>query len=429
MKDLKRLIFIELNELNFEYANEYIKKYNLKNFKKLYDIGISETFSEKEYDYLEPWIQWTSVHSGLSAKDHKIFRLGDIVKSNLKDIFREVEKKGYKVGALMPMNTKNNLVSPAYFIPDAWTLTHTDKSYWSKLLYKSLSQVILDNSKRKIKFTSFLSLLICFFKFFQFKNIFLYLKFFLKGINKKFFFVLFLDLFLHDIHIKLLKKHKANFSTIFFNGVAHIQHHYLFNAYLLNNEIKNPEWYMSKKNDPFFEILKLYDNIIGDYLKFKDYNLMIATGLSQEKYDRVKYYYRLKNHRNFLDKLEIKYKNLHPRMTRDFLIEFDNKANALYGQEILDQLLIDNKIKMFNLIENRGNSLFVTLTYPNEVKENQKIFLKGKEVLNFSDQIVFVALKNGMHSSKGFLYKSFSPKEDKIEVRKIYSILNNFFDN
>ena len=93
MKDLKKLIFIELNELNFEYANEYIKKYNLKNFKKLFDIGISETFSEKEYDYLEPWIQWTSVHSGLSAKDHKIFRLGDIVKSNLKDIFREVEKK------------------------------------------------------------------------------------------------------------------------------------------------------------------------------------------------------------------------------------------------------------------------------------------------------------------------------------------------
>ena len=116
-------------------------------------------------------------------------------------------------------------------------------------------------------------------------------------------------------------------------------------------------------------------------------------------------------------------------MTRDFLIEFDNEANALHGQKILDQLLIDNKIKMFNLIENRGDSLFVTLTYPDEVKENQKIFLKGKEVLNFSDQIVFVALKNGMHSSKGFLYKSFSPKEDKIEVRKIYSILNNFFDN
>ena len=167
MNDLKKLIFIELNELNFDYAYEYINKYNLKNLKKIYEIGLTETHSEKEYDYLEPWIQWTSIHSGLSAKDHKVFRLGDIVNTNLKDIFSEVEKKGYKVGALMPMNTKNNLSSPAYFIPDAWTITKTDNSFWSKLLSKSLTQIILDNSNRKITIKSFISFLFCFLKFFQ----------------------------------------------------------------------------------------------------------------------------------------------------------------------------------------------------------------------------------------------------------------------
>ena len=33
------------------------------------------TESESEYENLEPWIQWPSVHTGLPFKDHKILRL------------------------------------------------------------------------------------------------------------------------------------------------------------------------------------------------------------------------------------------------------------------------------------------------------------------------------------------------------------------
>ena len=113
----------------------------------------------------------------------------------------------------------------------------------------------------------------------------------------------FLDLFLHDIHLKFLKKHKVNFSTLFLNGIAHIQHHYLFNSKLIEGNIKNPDWYISENEDPFYEMLKLYDKIIGDYLNLNDYNLLVATGLSQVKYDRIKFYYRLTNHGNFLKKL------------------------------------------------------------------------------------------------------------------------------
>ena len=81
------------------------------------------------------------------AKEHKVFRLGDIVNTNIKDIFSIIEEGGFKVGAIMPMNTKNNLNAPGYFIPDAWTKTSTDKSFWSKILSKCLTQIILDNSR------------------------------------------------------------------------------------------------------------------------------------------------------------------------------------------------------------------------------------------------------------------------------------------
>ena len=46
----------------------------------------------------------------------------------------------------------------------------------------------------------------------------------------------------------------------------------------------------------------LYDKIIGDYLQLKDFNLIIATGLTQEINETAEYYYRLNLHKNFLKK-------------------------------------------------------------------------------------------------------------------------------
>ena len=48
-------------------------------------------------------------------------------------------------------------------------------------------------------------------------------------------------------------------------------------------------------------MLIFYDQIINSYLKLIDqgYSLIFATGLSQEPYDREKFYYRLRNHNHF----------------------------------------------------------------------------------------------------------------------------------
>ena len=74
--------------------------------------GILETSSENNYDFLEPWIQWPSVHTGYEFSEHKIFRLGDIVKSDFPQIFEKIENKGFSVGAISPMNARNDLINP-----------------------------------------------------------------------------------------------------------------------------------------------------------------------------------------------------------------------------------------------------------------------------------------------------------------------------
>ena len=64
-KNKKRLILVELNEINFDVVKNYIQQnIALPGFKKIIDDGIQVTNAEKEYDNLEPWIQWPSVHFG-----------------------------------------------------------------------------------------------------------------------------------------------------------------------------------------------------------------------------------------------------------------------------------------------------------------------------------------------------------------------------
>ena len=90
------LIFLELNEINFDVIKKYISKgYSLPGFSKILKEGILETSSENNYDFLEPWIQWPSVHTGYEFSEHKIFRLGDIVNQIFLRFLKKLKTKDF----------------------------------------------------------------------------------------------------------------------------------------------------------------------------------------------------------------------------------------------------------------------------------------------------------------------------------------------
>lgn len=434
----KKLLFIQLNEINFDIVKNYILNTKFKKFKNLNFI-ISKykklfTFAEDDYENLEPWIQWTSVHLGKTYKEHNIFRLGDITKcQNYIQIFEKIEKKGFKVGAVSPMNAANRLKNPAYFIPDPWTETSSDSSSFSKRLTKMLKQSVNENAKGKISFQSLLTICEVVFRTFNIKKTFFLIKIILSSFLKPWKKSLVLDYLIHLVHLYFLKKRKVDFSSVFFNAGAHIQHHYFYNIKYINNLKKNPKWYIDPKADPFEDMLVVYDQIIKDYLDLssKQNKLIFATGLRQIPYDMTKFYYRLKNHKSFLKKLGINFLEVLPRMTRDFEIIFANSDNLTDAVEIFKKITVKkNKLKIFNEIEIRNLSLFVSLTYPNEVEKDDIILINDLE-LNFYNEVVFVAIKNGMHDSKGYIYISpnieYYSNESNIHVSKINEIISNSF--
>ena len=404
----RQLILLGLNEINFDIVKKYLEN-DCKRFPALAKLMQSDwvrTTSEEKYEQLEPWIQWPSIHTASTFAEHDIFRLGDIVLAKNPQIFEILEQAGFKVGAISPMNAENRMKNPAYFIPDPWTQTSSDGSWWSRLLSNAVAQIVNDNAQARITLKSATLIFLALLRFSRFKNYPKYFYFIANSIQKPWMKPLVLDLLLHDVHWNLFNNKKPDFSSLFLNAGAHIQHHYFFNAKPLREtlKIKNPDWYINSNDDPLAEVLGLYDLIVGDYFSRQDTEVILATGLAQKPYDRLKFYYRLNAHADFLREIGIDFSAVYPRMTRDFLVEFNTEAQALSAQSTLDSIQIhDDKFGLFDKIDNRGNSLFVTLTYPKEITEFTKFTIFG-ETKHLKPFVSFVAIKNGMHQGEGFAF-------------------------
>lgn len=427
------LILLELNEINFDVAKLYIESgEKLDGFKRAFDGNLIVTRSEEIYENLEPWIQWPSVHTGLSFQDHEIFRLGDIEKKYKKQIFEHIEQKGFLVGAISPMNASNCLSNPAYFIPDPWTKTPTDGYWLSNIIYKSVAQSVNDNSEGKISLKSLIFLISASIFCVRFKKLVSLSFYALSCIKLKYRKALFLDKLLFEFHRYFFERKKPDFATIFLNGGAHIQHHYFFNSKIFKSIQKNPDWYLNKEADPVLDMLKVYDEILDELINNKNFELIVATGLTQEPYQNKEFYYRPKNHKRLFYELEISFKDIEPRMTRDFLVSFDSEKDTEDAKKILSQLKVNDGVPLFNEIEKRENELFISLTYSNEIDNRTFVELNQKRIF-LKDYVVFVALKNGMHNSKGFAYFSegvseFAPKQNS-HVKNLFNTINSFFES
>jgi hypothetical protein len=434
-KKSKRLILLELNEINFDIVEKYLADDSARfpALKKLLTGSRIRTSCEKQYEELEPWIQWVSVHTNKTYKEHGVFRLGDIVGSGVPQIFEQLEQAGHKVGAISAMNAENRLKNPAYFIPDPWTQTSADSSWWSRSLGQAVSQAVNDNAQARITLKSALLVALGLLRFARVGHYQKYLSLIVGSRRKPWLKPLVLDLLLHDLHWTLFNNKKPNFSTLFLNAGAHIQHHYFFNAEPIRKESKNknPSWYVGENQDPLADVLSLYDMIVGDYFSRSDTDVLLATGLAQKPYERVKFYYRLNAHADFLRGLGIRFGEVLPRMTRDFLITFENDDQALAAQGLLASIRVsDCDVPLFGEIDNRGKSLFVTLTYPLEITASTN-YCVGDRKLFLLPEVSFVAIKNGMHQEEGFAF--FTPgiapyaPIDNAHVSKLGSTIKDYF--
>ena len=427
-----KLVFLGLNEIYFPIVRKYAKA-NKKKFPNLLKITNNENYlsleCDNKYELLEPWIQWPSIFNGKKGEEHKIFRLGDVINKNYEQIFEKIEKRGFSVGAISPMNASNELKDADFFIPDPWTDTPSDGAKISQLLSRALSQSVNDNSSGRITPYSFFILIYAFILHVRFKSYYFLFKLALSSINKPWRRALFLDMFLNEIFISLKKKRKTEFTFLFLNAGAHIQHHYFHNSPYINDTLINPEWYIKNYIDPLEELLVAYEKILSDHLENKNQEIVIATGLTQSPTKKIIFYYRIRNHHDFLKEIGVEFIKVLPRMSRDFLVTFASEEEKETCLGILKKSKINNQ-EVFEIVV-REKELFVTLSYPDEIKK-QDILCINEQKRVVSKDVVFVALKNGEHLNKSFVYLSkgiIGSKDIKQgdNVASLHYVLDNYF--
>jgi hypothetical protein len=419
---MKQVLLVELNEVNFDAIQYYISIGKLPTFGKLLEMhGLSHTTSEKEYEELEPWVQWVTAHTGRSLAEHTVFRLGDISKHDIPQIWEELEEQGITVAAMSPMNAKNRTKNAAFFVPDPWTQTHVTGSAFLKKVYGSVAIAVSRNAEGRMGASALIWLLLGAVRYAQTRNYKRYIGFAAAIRRNSWSKALILDLLIHDIFMSLMKKTQPGFASLFLNSAAHIQHHYMLSSPAYAGIGNNPAWYVKPGEDPLYDIYSLYDTMLSQLkCNFPNARLMLATGLHQEPHTETVFYWRLIHHDSFLKRIGIKFKFVEPLMSRDFIVKCADADEASSAEKRLS-LATANGLPLF-AVDNRGEDLFVMLTYPKEISKGFDFTIGAEKFESLEKHVAFVAIKNGMHDGTGYFLDTASTATAKTNVMPLKSL-------
>ncbi len=428
----QKLILLEMNEVNFDFVRRYADQGFLPGFKKLLEnADLISTISEKEGHEFEPWIQWMSIHTGKSLAEHRVFRLGDVIDYNDRQIWEYLEQKySLKTGAVSPMNADNRCAAPAFFIPDPWTGTRPSGSLFLRLLSRAVADGVNKNATGGMKLISYFLIAIALMRYSLPRRKGETVIQVLKALRSSYQRAILLDHLLTDIFCTLWMQSRPDFSSLFLNGCAHLQHHYLFNSPHYDGPHQNPNWYMPAGRDPVLKGFRAYDKILTQIMELPERpRVIIATGLHQTPVDQPVYYWRLKNHSDFLHKINAPHQEVRARMSRDFLVCCANEKDAAQTQQVLKRCIDQKGEAIFGDIDNRGTSIFASLIYPHDIGEGFLLKAGNKTIRDFETMVGFVAIKNAEHNGAGYILDSENriPSDRPLPVTDIFGLIEDHF--
>ena len=420
-------IIIQFNEANFDLIEKYVNKYNLNGLKSILNFKTKiKTSSETKYENLEPWIQWYSFYTGKSFEEHNIFHLGDSKNSKLKTFFDEISNDK-KIGCFCPMNLPYS-DKFSLFISDPWSRYKSDKTLSSRLVYAAIEQVVNSNNRFKVSLKSILGLL-CLIgvpkNLEDIRILYITLISFIKKDRPKL--VGYFDYYFIKYSIERSYKNNLDYTLVFLNGLAHIQHRFLLTSQFVNTNNFNSQ--SKNQNDGVFEILKIYDLIFQKILKkyYNNFEIWIITALSQKIYDRPKIYWRISNQKKFFKIFFNFIFNSESLMTRDFKLSCKNDDNFKLIHNFLKEAIIvdenDNKIsKAFGFVDIIEDKKVFASFLLDDDKTNKFIKWEDKKI-NLDNYLEFVAFKNGEHQQEGWAFCNQSSNVKNVPIWKLSSFI------
>ncbi|MGM3305435.1 hypothetical protein ACSQ6I_05490 [Anabaena sp. WFMT] len=448
MKSDKSVILLEFNELCPSLIKRFIQEGKLPNFQRLYEESeVYTTDAEEEPPYLEPWIQWVTIHSGVPYSEHQVFLLDEGYKLKSKSIWDIISDAGLKVWICGSMNISYNSSLNGYIIPDFWSTKITPNSeellpyfrFVQKQVQEHTNDFVPLSTKDYLRFLDFmknhgLSLntisaiiqqLIC-------EKITGKYRWQRATIADKLQF----DLFRFYYH-----KIQPHFSTFFINSTAHFQHMYWRNMEPDKFQIKpSVKEQIEYKNAILYGYQEM-DKLIGKFLNLLDdkTTLILSTALSQQPcftYEETggKRLRRPRKFESLLDFAGVKSNYIcSPVMAEEFHIRFENEQDTTDAEQKLINLQINQRPIM--RLRRNGKDIFGGCGIFEEIPQNAILNIaNSKKSIPFFDIFYQIEdIKSGMHHPDGILWirkpsGQHSVHENRLSLLSIAPTILNLFN-
>lgn len=417
------VILLEFNELTPGLVERFISQGHLPNFKRLRDE--SRTFvtdaGERE-PFLEPWIQWVTVHSGLTYRRHGVFHLDEGHKLTVPRIWDTLAEHGHHTWICGSMNARVEDTTMTDVLPDPWCSRTSPNPPELAPYFSFVRQQVLEHTNDRIPlsrrdYLEFLTFMASHGLSMRTGKAVLGQLLAERWRDCKWQRVVLLDQFQFDVFFHYYRRFKPVFSTFFLNSTAHYQHAYW--------DSMEPEAFSapadSDKTDGHKDTIlfgyKQMDRLIGEFLRLVEptTTLILCTALSQQPWTGHKQqgggvFYRPKDIRKFAQLAGISGEySVAPVMSEQFHLEFGEAADAMEAERVLNAVALDGTTLMW--IQRTGARIFAGCKVHAELSQSATLVVAGRNIPFFDVFYKVPTAKSGMHHPDGMLWFRLADKQ------------------
>jgi hypothetical protein len=404
------MLLIELNEFNRELLQNIAAAHGLKHLQRVLGWSRANTFTSDEYDtgFLEPWVQWVSVHTGVPSSEHGVKNLGDVPNLAEDQVWERWSRRGINsvVWGVMNGNRRNAAVCKV-FVPDPWTFSEDayPAEYQALIaLPRYLAKNYLDFSKLTAARKG-LDLVTTLLHSTRGSDFIDGLRVFWRGFRQfgstNAVFIVFFEYLSAMAFIRAVERHRPDAAIVFINMLAHVQHHYWKSGD--GSDCPQIVFAATATDEIFGKILARCEAVVGSG------RVALMNALSQtctiEEPPWI--LYRPNNHAGLVSFLGIKAARVEPLMTYDAHVFFANQEDAAAGAATLEGARIEGKPLFFVEPDAKDPlKLFYRVAMTDPVGAEAEFVYRNKAA-RFSDHFTAIVQRTGKHNQNGDLFANF----------------------
>jgi hypothetical protein len=439
-----KVIVAEFNELCPWLIDQWMDEGLLPNFKHMHgQSAVFRTFADvTDSANLEPWIQWYSLHTGLSFEQHGVFHLTEGAAATHDDLWRIAQATERKVMNFAGMNARPFDFAGSVYVADPWCENGNASPPALNVYNRFVGANVREYSNPDARLT-----LGDYAKFLGFmashglraatvgalaRQL---IEERVKDRRLSWKRATLLDRMQMDVFRHYMRKNDPDFATFFINSTAHLQHsywrHFQPEAFTVTPDAESSTLYGGAVKTGYIAM----DRLLGEFIELADKTgamLVFATALSQQPYLAAeetggKHFYRLRDVKTFFRDHALPHRDIDPTMTHQYFVRFDSDADREITQKALAAFKLSDGRALFGFNDRANDGLYFSCDIYEETDGATAIIAPGDQTLRLSDIAYKIdATKSGRHHPAGALWfrtRTHARHETPVSILDIFPTL------